>query len=97
MGNSNEENHDGFRQYRISVKAGLKTQKRFSPILLHLSALLISLFILAGTSLAQAEEAIVTGDELVGGFEISGNVALTTDYRFRGISQSNEDIRFFLI
>jgi len=31
MGNSNEENHDGFRQYRISVKAGLKTQKSFSP------------------------------------------------------------------
>ena len=48
--------------------------------------------LLAGTSLAQAAEpAIVTGDELVGGFEISGNVALTTDYRFRGISQSDED------
>ena len=49
--------------------------------------------LLAGTSMVQAEEpAIVTGDELVGGFEISGNVALTTDYRFRGISQSDEDI-----
>ena len=24
-------------------------------------------------------------------FEISGNIALTSDYRFRGISQSNED------
>ena len=24
--------------------------------------------------------------------EISGNVALTSDYKFRGISQSNEDI-----
>jgi len=48
--------------------------------------------LLAGTSLAQAQEpAIVTGDELVGGFQISGNVALTTDYRFRGISQSDED------
>ncbi|NCF16921.1 MAG: hypothetical protein GWP63_01670 [Haliea sp.] len=49
--------------------------------------------LLAGTSLAQAQDepAIVTGDELVSGFEISGNVALTTDYRFRGISQSDED------
>ena len=50
--------------------------------------------LLAGTSLTQAQEkepAIVTGDELVGGFEISGNVALTTDYRFRGISQSDEE------
>ncbi len=37
--------------------------------------------LMAGTSLAQAE-----GD----GFEISGNVALTSDYRFRGISQSDE-------
>lgn len=34
-----------------------------------------------GSSLASA------GDE----FAISGNVALTSDYRFRGISQSNED------
>ena len=25
-------------------------------------------------------------------FEIAGNVALVTDYRFRGISQSDEDI-----
>lgn len=48
--------------------------------------------LLAGTGLAQAEEpAVVTGDSVVGGFEISGNVALTTDYRFRGISQSDED------
>jgi uncharacterized protein (TIGR02001 family) len=36
---------------------------------------------LAGTGLAQAE------DE---GFTVSGNVALTSDYRFRGISQSDE-------
>ena len=49
--------------------------------------------LLAGAGMAQAaEEAIVTGDELVGGFEISGNVALTSDYRFRGISQSDEDL-----
>jgi uncharacterized protein (TIGR02001 family) len=49
--------------------------------------------LLGGTSLVKAEEpAIVTGDSLVGGFEISGNIALTTDYRFRGISQSDEDL-----
>lgn len=49
--------------------------------------------LMAGTGLAQAEEpAVVTGDSLVEGFTISGNVALTTDYRFRGISQSDEDI-----
>ena len=49
--------------------------------------------LLAGTSLAQAQDepAIVTGDEFVEGFQISGNVALTSDYRFRGISQSDEE------
>ena len=36
--------------------------------------------LLAGATVAQAE------------MEISGNVALTSDYKFRGISQSNEDI-----
>jgi uncharacterized protein (TIGR02001 family) len=39
--------------------------------------------LMAGFGSTQA----VAGDE----FEISGNVALTSDYRFRGISQSNED------
>lgn len=48
--------------------------------------------VLTGAGFAQAEEAIVTGDSLAGGFEISGNVALTTDYKFRGISQSDESI-----
>ena len=41
----------------------------------------ITAAMLAGTGLAQAE------DE---GFTVSGNVALTSDYRFRGISQSDE-------
>ncbi|HDY83020.1 MAG TPA: hypothetical protein ENH48_08720, partial [Halieaceae bacterium] len=50
--------------------------------------------LLAGTGLAQAQErepAIVTGDTLVEGYKISANVALTSDYKFRGISQSNQD------
>lgn len=52
--------------------------------------------LLAGAGLAQAQEeklqeAIVTGDSLVEGFQISANVALTSDYRFRGISQTGED------
>ena len=48
--------------------------------------------VLAGTGLAQAaEDAIVTGDSLVEGFEISANVALVSDYKFRGISQTSED------
>lgn len=41
--------------------------------------------LIAGTGLAPTASA---DDE----FTISGNVALTTDYRFRGISQSDEDI-----
>jgi len=46
----------------------------------------------AGFAQAQDKEpAIVTGDTLVKGFEISANAALTTDYRFRGISQTGED------
>ena len=51
--------------------------------------------LLTGAAFAQAEEklqeAIVTGDTFVEGFTISGNVALTSDYKFRGISQSNQD------
>ena len=50
--------------------------------------------LLTGAAFAQAEEklqeAVVTGDTFVEGFTISGNVALTSDYRFRGISQSDE-------
>ena len=50
----------------------------------------ITAALLSGTSLVQAqEEPIVTGDDLV--WEIAGNVALVSDYRFRGISQSYED------
>ena len=45
--------------------------------------------LLSGAGLVQAQER----DDLDGssskGFEISGNVALTSDYRFRGISQSD--------
>lgn len=48
--------------------------------------------VLSGAATAQTDGAVVTGDSLASGFEISGNVALTTDYRFRGISQSDEDI-----
>jgi len=46
--------------------------------------------LIGGAGLAQAQERddidVASGD----GFEISGNVALTSDYRFRGISQSDE-------
>ena len=44
----------------------------------------------SGAGLVQAQERddvdVASGD----GFQISGNVALTSDYRFRGISQSDE-------
>lgn len=46
--------------------------------------------LLTGAAVSQAQEKddmdVASGD----GFEISGNVALTSDYRFRGISQSDE-------
>jgi uncharacterized protein (TIGR02001 family) len=46
----------------------------------------------AGFTQAQDKEpAIVTGDSLMKGFEISANVALVSDYKFRGISQTGED------
>ena len=56
----------------------------------------IAAALLASASLAQAQEekmqeAIVTGDSLVEGWTISANMALTSDYKFRGISQSNQD------
>ncbi|MCB1710405.1 MAG: TorF family putative porin, partial [Halioglobus sp.] len=41
----------------------------------------------AGYSLAQEKDDL---DPRAEAFEISGNVALTSDYRFRGISQSDE-------
>jgi uncharacterized protein (TIGR02001 family) len=50
--------------------------------------------VLTGAGFAQAQDkepAIVTGDSLMKGFEISANVALVSDYKFRGISQSNQD------
>lgn len=52
----------------------------------------ITTALLAGAGLAQAQEADDLDTAASGsGFVISGNVALTSDYRFRGISQSNED------
>ncbi len=60
--------------------------KKLLPAALTATALLG-----AGQAIAQDEEqqkAIVTGDAYKG---ITGNVTLTSDYRFRGISQSNED------
>ena len=54
----------------------------------------ITAALLSGGTLVQAQEekeaAIVTGEDLV--WEIAGNVALVSDYRFRGISQSDEDL-----
>jgi uncharacterized protein (TIGR02001 family) len=50
--------------------------------------------VLTSAGFAQAhdkEPAIVTGDSLMEGFEISANVALVSDYRFRGISQTGQD------
>jgi uncharacterized protein (TIGR02001 family) len=50
--------------------------------------------VLTGAGFAQAQDkepAIVTGDSLVEGFEISANVALVSDYKFRGISQTGKD------
>ena len=50
---------------------------------------LLATTMLASPALAQDEEA---GAEESGPIEISANVALTTDYRFRGVSFSGEDI-----
>ena len=51
--NCNRGSRKGFRQHHISETAGFKPQKRLYPFLLHLSAILISLFALTGTSLAE--------------------------------------------
>lgn len=55
------------------------------------AAVASSLMLGAGVSQAQLQEPVVTGDTLVEGFQISANVTLTSDYKFRGISQSNQD------
>ncbi len=44
---------------------------------------------LLGAGQATADDAIVTGDEYQG---FTANVTLTSDYRFRGISQSDESV-----
>lgn len=44
---------------------------------------------LLGAGQAMADDAIVTGDEYQG---FTANVTLTSDYRFRGISQSDESV-----
>ena len=41
--------------------------------------------------LAATTAAMMTGAGIASAVEISGNVALTTDYKFRGISQSSEE------
>ena len=56
-----------------------------------LLATAMSTALMTGAALVQAQERddldpVASGD----GFEISANVALTSDYRFRGISQSDE-------
>lgn len=45
--------------------------------------------LLSGAGIAQAQEKDDLDTSSSSGFEISGNVALTSDYRFRGISQSD--------
>lgn len=50
----------------------------------------ITATLLAGAGLAQAQEKDDMDASSGSGFEVSGNVALTSDYRFRGISQSDE-------
>lgn len=56
-----------------------------------LLATAMSTALMTSAALVKAQErddAAASGD----GFEISGNVALTSDYRFRGISQSDESV-----
>jgi len=52
----------------------------------NILAAAVSLAFLAGAGLAKAQDD--TSDDV---FTASGNVTLTTDYKFRGISQSNSD------
>ncbi|MGA8241864.1 MAG: hypothetical protein WB818_14930, partial [Desulfobacterales bacterium] len=70
MGNCNGGGREGFGQHRISETAGFKPQKRFYPFLLHLSAILISLFVLTGTSLAETY--------------VSGNITSDTTWGLAG-------------
>ncbi len=49
---------------------------------------ILSLSLLAATALATPAQATDVG----GGIDISGNAAVVTDYRFRGVSFSDEDI-----
>ncbi|MGD8950664.1 MAG: hypothetical protein PVG62_07935, partial [Desulfobacterales bacterium] len=53
MHNCNGGSRKRFRKNNLSEAAGLTPQIRLFSILRHLSALLISLFVLAGTSLAE--------------------------------------------
>lgn len=49
---------------------------------------ILGLALLASTAIAAPAHA----NDLGGGFSVSGNAALVTDYRFRGVSFSDEDI-----
>ena len=70
MRNSNGGSRGGFRQCHIPETTGLKSQKRFSPFFLHLSALTISLFILSNTSFADTY--------------VSGNITSDTTWGLAG-------------
>lgn len=49
-----------------------------------ISQAVIAASLVSGTAIAQADEK--------GGFELAGNVALTSDYRFRGLTQSDNGV-----
>ena len=70
MRNCNGGSRKRFGKHKLSGSAGLKPQIRFFSILRHLSALLISLFVLAGTSLAETY--------------VSGNITSDTTWGIAG-------------
>jgi uncharacterized protein (TIGR02001 family) len=62
------------------------TQQKGLPIMTHKRSLIAAAVLLAGSlpAIAAADEPAIPGD-------FSANVALTSDYRFRGISQNGEE------
>src|SRR5688500_12492758 len=83
--------HESKPRYAGGTRQQFFTPERELNMLTSVRGLLAAT-ILAGSALASAPAFAQDAEEAAPEFNVSGNVALTSDYRFRGVSLSGGDI-----
>jgi len=81
----------GLRSYRAAAKEALTAvahAARLGQAKAMLKALIVATSLIAAPALAQEEEPQTTAPDA---FDVSGEIDLMSDYRFRGVSRSDED------